>query len=140
MALLLVAGCAARDRHLIGEEGTVSREFFKTCMGVIETGKQLAGSLRASQLSDLEDMCGCQAELIYKHGLFVAEEPQSAEFQKCAQGLTSRVGESQSSDPESKTMSETAKSPNKLLPLFFGAALLGGGLILLLHLNSDNDG
>jgi hypothetical protein len=87
--LLLASSCVKRDVYQIGEEGTISRNYYNGCMGLIELGKQFAGSIRSSKFSGSEDACGCQAELIFKQGIFVAQEPLSGEFLGCAKRLGS---------------------------------------------------
>ena len=115
--LLLASSCIKRDTYQIGEEGTISSNYYNSCMGLIELGKQFAGSIRSGKLSGSEHVCGCQAQLIFKQGIFVAQEPLSGEFLACAKRLGSSSAD-YLADAESSSVPAQDSPRRTLIPIF----------------------
>ena len=129
---LFLSACIPRKAYQIGEENSISYQYYQGCMGLADLGKQFIGSIRSANRGETEDVCGCQAELIFQQGLYVTQPPNDQEFKNCFDGVIDNLS---SKKPEDLMKSEDSKTmlSNGISPLLI-SILAGIPIILLLFL------
>jgi hypothetical protein len=133
-----LSACVPRKSYQIGEEGSISYQYYQGCLGLADLGKQFIGSIRSASIGGTEDVCGCQAELIYQQGLYVSQPPNDQEFKECFKGVVNTLTSNQAQNPIEPADSKLVLS-NRISPLFAIVLLAIPVVLVLLFIRYRNE-